>query len=31
MRDEIKGLKLLDLEFASEILIPTGEAVDKRR
>jgi excinuclease ABC subunit B len=29
IRDEIKRLKLLDLEFANEALTPAGEAVDK--
>ena len=29
MRDEIKRLKLLDLEFANEVFTPEGEAVDK--
>ncbi len=29
MRDEIKRLKLLDLEFANEMATPDGEAVDK--
>ena len=29
LRDEIKRLKLLDLEFANEIATPDGEAVDK--
>jgi excinuclease ABC subunit B len=29
LRDEIKRLKLLDLEFANEALTPAGEAVDK--
>ena len=29
LRDEIKRLKLLDLEFANDILTPGGEAVDK--
>jgi excinuclease ABC subunit B len=28
LRDEIKRLKMLDLEFANEMLTPTGEAVD---
>ena len=29
MRDEIKRLKMLDLEFANEALTPAGEAVDR--
>ena len=29
LRDEIKRLKMLDLEFANELLTPAGEAVDK--
>jgi excinuclease ABC subunit B len=29
IRDEIKRLKLLDLEFANEALTPAGEAVDR--
>ena len=29
MRDEIKRLKLLDLEFANEVMTPVGEAVDR--
>jgi excinuclease ABC subunit B len=29
VRDEIKRLKMLDLEFANEALTPSGEAVDK--
>ena len=29
LRDEIKRLKLLDLEFANEVLTPSGETVDK--
>jgi excinuclease ABC subunit B len=29
LRDEVKRLKLLDLEFANEALTPAGEAVDK--
>ena len=29
MRDEIKRLKLLDLEFANAALTPAGELVDK--
>ena len=29
VRDEIKRLKLLDLEFANEALTPAGEAVDR--
>jgi excinuclease ABC subunit B len=29
LRDEIKRLKLLDLEFANEALTPAGETVDK--
>ena len=29
LRDEIKRLKLLDLEFANEALTPAGEAVDR--
>jgi len=29
LRDEIKRLKLLDLEFANEALTPAGEDVDK--
>jgi excinuclease ABC subunit B len=29
LRDEIKRLRLLDLEFANEALTPAGEAVDK--
>jgi excinuclease ABC subunit B len=29
IRDEIKRLKMLDLEFANEILTPAGEAVDR--
>jgi excinuclease ABC subunit B len=29
VRDEIKRLKLLDLEFANDALTPAGEAVDK--
>ena len=29
LRDEIKRLKLLDLEFANDALTPEGEAVDK--
>jgi excinuclease ABC subunit B len=30
LRDEIKRLKMLDLEFANEALTPEGEAVDRR-
>jgi excinuclease ABC subunit B len=29
LRDEIKRLKMLDLEFANELLTPAGEAVDQ--
>ena len=29
LRDELKRLKLLDLEFANEVLTPDGEAVDR--
>ena len=29
VRDEIKRLKLLDLEFANDLMTPAGEAVDK--
>ncbi len=29
LRDEIKRLKMLDLEFANEVLTAPGEAVDK--
>src|SRR6201996_372985 len=29
MRDEIKRLKMLDLEFANEVFTPEGEAVDR--
>jgi excinuclease ABC subunit B len=29
LRDEIKRLKMLDLEFANELLTPSGETVDK--
>ena len=29
LRDELKRLKLLDLEFANEVLTPAGEEVDK--
>ena len=29
VRDEIKRLKLLDLEFANEAMTPVGEAVDR--
>ena len=29
LRDEVKRLKMLDLEFANEVLKPAGEAVDK--
>ena len=29
LRDEIKRLKMLDLEFANEVLTPEGETVDK--
>jgi excinuclease ABC subunit B len=29
LRDEIKRLKMLDLEFANDLLTPGGEAVDK--
>jgi excinuclease ABC subunit B len=29
LRDEIKRLKLLDLEFANEVFTPAGEAVDR--
>ena len=29
LRDEIKRLKLLDLEFANELMTPAGQAVDK--
>ncbi len=29
LRDEIKRLKLMDLEFANEMLTPTGEEVDR--
>ena len=29
MRDEIKRLKLLDLEFANEVFTPEGEAVNR--
>ena len=28
LRDELKRLKLLDLEFANEVMTPAGEAVD---
>jgi excinuclease ABC subunit B len=29
LRDEIKRLKMLDLEFANEMVTPEGEAVDR--
>jgi excinuclease ABC subunit B len=29
LRDEIKRLKMLDLEFANDLMTPAGEAVDK--
>jgi excinuclease ABC subunit B len=29
LRDEIKRLKMLDLEFANEMLTPTGETADR--
>jgi len=29
LRDEIKRLKMLDLEFANDVMSPAGEAVDK--
>ena len=29
LRDELTRLKLLDLEFANDVLTPAGEAVDK--
>ena len=29
LRDEIKRLKLMDLEFANDVMTPVGEAVDK--
>jgi excinuclease ABC subunit B len=29
IRDEIKRLKLLDLEFANDVLTPAGQAPDK--
>ena len=29
LRDELKRLKLLELEFANEVLTPAGEAVDR--
>ena len=29
MRDEIKRMKLMDLEFANDLMTPEGEAVDK--
>jgi excinuclease ABC subunit B len=29
LRDEIKRLKMLDLEFANDLMTPSGEAVDK--
>jgi excinuclease ABC subunit B len=29
LRDEIKRLKLLDLEFANELMTASGEAVDR--
>ncbi|MBV8682222.1 MAG: UvrB/UvrC motif-containing protein, partial [Caulobacteraceae bacterium] len=29
LRDEIKRLKLLDLEFAAEVLAPAGEGPDR--
>ena len=29
MRDEIKRMKLMDLEFANDLMTPAGEAVDK--
>ena len=29
LRDEVKRLKLVDLEFANEVLTPAGEAVDR--
>ena len=29
LRDEVKRLKMLDLEFANEALTPAGEAVDR--
>ncbi|WP_158918326.1 excinuclease ABC subunit UvrB [Caulobacter sp. S45] len=29
LRDELKRLKMLDLEFANEVLTPAGEAVDR--
>ena len=28
LRDELKRLKLLDLEFAKEVMTPAGKAVD---
>ena len=28
LRDELKRLKLLDLEFANEVITPAGEQVD---
>ena len=30
LRDELKRLKLLDLEFANEVMTPAGEQVDTR-
>jgi excinuclease ABC subunit B len=30
LRDEIKRLKLLDLEFANEVITPEGESVDRQ-
>jgi len=29
LRDELKRLKMLDLEFANEVLTPEGETVDR--
>jgi excinuclease ABC subunit B len=29
LRDELKRLKLMDLEFANEVLTPAGETADK--
>jgi excinuclease ABC subunit B len=29
LRDEVKRLKMLDLEFANEVFTPEGETVDK--
>ena len=29
LRDEVKRLKMLDLEFANEVYTPEGEAVDR--